>query len=281
MTATPHQVSQSSPRQLDNDNQDSESPWIIAIVCLPDDRLVMTDLNNNKVKVMDVTLPHALSASTHIPETPWDLAVLPDGLVAMTTFQPIIYLMEVTSTVRVVSRIHTDRQYHGIAGHSDGLLIVSCVRSSKDPGAVHVMNRKGKLLKRITNSSFVLEFPHYLCQSGDQHILLSDAGLDVVHEIDVSSSQVTQIFRHTDMEGPLQVCVDSSGNVFVAYGRTKGVMVKNRKGQWRELLTASLHSDPENACPRGVCLTRSGHLVVAWGKPGSGYDSVVICYKLT
>ncbi|KAL8577832.1 hypothetical protein ACOMHN_054582 [Nucella lapillus] len=199
----------------------------------------------------------------------------------MTTFQPIIYLMEVTSTVRVVSRIQTYRQYHGIAVHSDGLLIVSCVRSSEGPGAVHVMNRKGKSLKTITDSSFVLESLHYLCQSDDQHILLSDAGLDVVHEIDVSSGQVTQSFRHTDMEGPLQVCVDSSGNVFVAYGRTKGVMVKNRKGQYRELLTASLHSDPENTCPRGVCLTRSGHLVVVWDKPGSGHDSVVICYKLT
>ncbi|KAL8609795.1 hypothetical protein ACOMHN_052851 [Nucella lapillus] len=251
----------------------------MAIVCLPDDRLVMTDLNNKKVKVMDVTPPHALSASTHIPEKTWDLAVLPDGLIAMTTLKPVIYLMEVTSTVRIVSRIQTDRQYHGIAGNSDGLLIVSCGPSSKVPCAVHVMNRQGGLVRRLTDSSVVLEFPYYLCQSGDQHILLSDWGLHVVHEIDVSSGQVTQTFRHTDMEGPRQVCVDSSGNVFVACYGTKCVIVRNRKGQCRKLLTPSLHSDPEKTWPRAVCLTRSGHLVVAWLNPG--IDSVVICYKLT
>ncbi|KAL8577833.1 hypothetical protein ACOMHN_054583 [Nucella lapillus] len=67
MTATPQQVFQSSPRQL---HQDSESPWITAIACMPDDRLVMTDIKNKNVKVMDMTPPHALSTSTHIPESP-------------------------------------------------------------------------------------------------------------------------------------------------------------------------------------------------------------------
>ncbi|KAL8592841.1 hypothetical protein ACOMHN_045995 [Nucella lapillus] len=271
MTATPHRVT----------DQYSKIPWIIAIVCLSDDRLVMTDINNNKVKVMDVTPPHALSASTYIAEKPWDLTVLPDGLVAMTTLKPVIYLVKVTSTVKLVSRIQTDRQYQGTAGHSEGLLIVSCRKSSEGPGAVHVMNRKGESLNTIRDISVVLEYPDYLCQSGDQHILLSDRALHVVHEIDVSSGQVTQTFDHTDMKRPQQVCVDSSGNVFVACGKTECVMVRNREGQWRKLLTASLHSDPGKTWPWGVCLTRSGHLVVAWRELDSDPDIVVICYKLT
>ncbi|KAL8616144.1 hypothetical protein ACOMHN_066630 [Nucella lapillus] len=275
MTATPHRVSQSSARS----DRDNESPWITAIVCLPDGRLVMTDFDNDMVKVMDVTPPHALSASLHIPETPLRLAVLPDGLVAMTTWEPVIYLMEVTSTVRVVSRIQTDRRYQGIVGHSEELLIMSFEPSSEGPGAVHVMNRQGGLVRRLTDSSVVLEFPYYLCQSGDQHILLSDCGLHVVHEIDVSSGHVTQTFRHTDMEFPRQVCVDSSGNMFVACLGTKCVMVRNREGQWRKLLMPSLYNNPGKPWPRGICLTRSGHLMVAWEKSAS--NSVFICYKLT
>ncbi|KAL8609799.1 hypothetical protein ACOMHN_052853 [Nucella lapillus] len=277
MTATPQRVFQSSAKF----DQDSKSPCIIAIVCLPDDRLVMTDINNKKVKVMDVTPPHALSASTYIPETPQCLAVLPDGRVAMTTFKPVICLMEVTSTVRVVSRIQTTQCYVGIAGHTGGLLIVSYGGSLEGSGGVDVWNTEGQFIRHFQTRSVVLKSPHHLCQSGDQHILLSDQRLHVVHEIDVSSGQVTQSFQNTDMENPRQVCVDSSGNMFVTYSDNKCVMVRNREGQWRKLLTASQHSDPDRTYPYGVCLTGSGHLVDAWRKPGGDPDSVVICYKLT
>ncbi|KAL8591020.1 hypothetical protein ACOMHN_021785 [Nucella lapillus] len=273
LTATPQTVFMSPTRSA----QDRWSPFIAAIVCLPDDRLVMSDSNNQKVKVMDVSPPHNVLASQKIPETPLRLALLSDGLVAATTEKPLIYLMKVTNAVMATSLINTCRQYDGIAGHSAGLLIVSCGKSLIGPAVVDIVSRRGQVVKTLTDTWSALGAPHYLYRSDDRHILLSDCQRNVVHKINIHSGQTTQTYSHTHMKHPRQVCVDRYGNMFVSCCRTKCVMMRNSRGLWRRLLTTPQHSDSETAFPRGLCLTRSGHLVVSLGGPVAATDNVMCC----
>ncbi|KAL8598198.1 hypothetical protein ACOMHN_043269 [Nucella lapillus] len=276
MTATPEIVHQLSSFH------DGYRLSVIAIVCLSDDRLVMTDRCSRRLKVMDATPPHDLSDSPIIFEGPRGLAVLPDGLLGLTTCLNIIYLLKVTDTVSVESRVKTTRQYDGIAGLRGGHLVVSSLQSHEASAFVDVVSRQGRRIRSIsTINSLVLRRPEYLCLSGDpQHVLLSDNMLNVLHEINVRSGEVTQTFRRRNIKNPHQVCVDNDGNMFVACVDSQCVMVRNRAGKWRKLLKGSRHGGSWLTRPRGVCMTNSGYLVVVWGKDVLS-ESMVISYKFT
>ncbi|XP_076436343.1 uncharacterized protein LOC143275903 [Babylonia areolata] len=278
MTTAPQCVFQTSPTTAD----DERKPCITAVVCLPDNRLVMADYNNSKVKVMGVAPPDTVSPCLTVGERPWALAVLSDGLVAMTTCEPVIYLMAVTDTVTVRSRVQTVRWYEGIAGHSDGHLVVGCEESGKEPAAVHVLNRQGHVVRTLTDSTRLtgLRSPLYLFDSGD-HVLVSDGGTDLVHQVSVRSGQVTHTFQHEHVRRPRQVCTDSDNNVYVASCFGKCVCVRSRGGEWRQLVTPSLHRPSWCVFPRCLCLTSSGHLVVGWWGGVVVGDCVVVGYKLS
>ncbi|XP_076438624.1 uncharacterized protein LOC143277625 [Babylonia areolata] len=275
MTAAPRCVFKASPTTAD----DTLTPWITAVVCLPDDRLVMADLDNNKVKVMGMAPPHTVS-SLSIPERPYRLAELSDGLVAVTTYEPVICLVNVTAnTVTVRSRVRTNRMYDGIAGHRDGHMIVSCVSSYTGPASVDVLNRQGHVVTTVTDSTRLtgLKSPDYLFDTGDGHVLVSDYQTNLVHQVCVRSGQVTQTFQHAHVKRPCQVCADTASNIYIVSCNCECVCVRSRGGQWRQLVTPSLHGPSRCVNPIGLCLTSSGHLVVTWY---GGDDSVVVGYTL-
>ncbi|XP_076436628.1 uncharacterized protein LOC143276112 [Babylonia areolata] len=200
----------------------------------------------------------------------------------MTTGEPVIYLMAVTDTVTVRSRVQTVREYSGIAGHSDGHLVVGCEESGNEPAAVHVLNRQGQVVRTLTDSTRLtgLRSPGYLFDSGD-HVLVSDCGTHLVHQVSVRSGQVTHTFQHKHVMGLTQVCTDSDNNVYVVSYFGKCVCVRSRGGEWRQLVTPSLHRPSRYVFPECLCLTSSGHLVVGWGDgDGDGDDCVVVGYKL-
>ncbi|XP_076438606.1 uncharacterized protein LOC143277612 [Babylonia areolata] len=275
MTAAPRRVFKVSPRTAD----DILTPCITAVVCLPDDRLVMTDIDNSKVKVMGMAPPHTVS-SLSTPEQPRRLAVLSDGLVAVTTRKPVICLVNVTAnTVAVRSRVRTNRVYVGIAGHRDGHMIVGCDSSFTGTASVDVLNRQGHVVTTVTDSTRLtgLKSPYYLFDTGDGHVLVSDYQTDLVHQVCVRSGQVTQTFQHAHVKRPGQVCADTASNIYIVSSVGKCVCVRSRGGQWRRLVTPSLHGPSRCVYPYGLCLTSSGHLVVTWCGVG---DSVVVGYTL-
>ncbi|KAL8590578.1 hypothetical protein ACOMHN_011014 [Nucella lapillus] len=278
-TTTPQRVFRSSARAAGDENL----PGINATICLSGDRLVMSDFNNRKVKVVHVQSPDTVSAFLRVSEPPWNLALLPDGLVAVTTKKPVIYLLNVADSVTEATRIQTVRQYDGIAGNCEGSLIVSCLEGDSGSAAVDVLSREGQMLASFKHGSGLtvqIKTPHHLCQFTDHQVLLSDSGTHKMYTVDVITGQVTQTFHHSDLRYPRQMCVNNNGNVFVACVGSQCVLVMDRNGQCRKLLTGSLHSDPGYLWPVGVCLTSAGYLAVSWCKIGYPQESVVICYKL-
>ena len=202
-----------------------------------------------------------------------------DGQVAVTTHKPVICILTATPTLTLTHRIQTRRQYDGIAGLSGGRLIASCIKRGNEPASVDIVTRQGDLVTTVTDSSRLpgLVSPLYLCVTSDNHVLVSDWDAQKVFMVDLSSGQVTHTHQHTDMKHPRQVCVDSAGQLYVASDGGGCVLVRDRAGQWRPLLTASDRSDPGYDVPGALCVTGSGQLVVGWWKTLS--DSVLIGYR--
>jgi hypothetical protein len=74
---------------------DQSKPHITSMISTRDGRVVMSDSAHKKVKVVDMEVPHKVDASLELEETPCDLALLHDDLIALTTQSPLILLLKV------------------------------------------------------------------------------------------------------------------------------------------------------------------------------------------
>lgn len=275
MTATPKKVFTVAPTADD----DTQKPSIDAIAYTHDDRLVMADGGNYKVKIVDLRDPKTVTASVKLDFKPLSLAALHDGPVALTTDNTVIYLLDLVDTV-TATQIKTLSQYAGVVGStSDETLIVSCCKNNTQPARVDVINRAGDIVRTIADVTTIpgLEFPGHMCLV-DKHVLIADSWKDVVYYVDPESCKLTEMVTHTGLNRPSQIAADKSGNVYVASRDSQRVLVRSREGEWRCLLEGHQHSEQACFWPRGVCVTTTGRIMVAWRKAYS--HSVVIGYDV-
>jgi hypothetical protein len=226
----------------------------------------MADMKNNKVKMAELQQPDTVSSSITIKETPRRLTLLEDGLIAVTTCDKVMYLLAVDDAVSVVSRITTDIEYCGVAGDTDGSLLVSCGRlDNKGVARIDVITRNGKCVRTLTDSKRIrqMEEPWYLC-AADNLLFVSDERARAVFKVDNNTGQLVETFSHADLKFPYQVTVDASGNMLVASAGGECVLVRSPGGQWRKLVTTAQLSDSGVDKPWGVCVTNTGRLIVAW-----------------
>ena len=271
MTAIPHKVFVTKPLA---------QPLISSIVCAQNEKLVMTDYENRKVKVVDMSDPYTVSDSLPVKEIPLHMAALSDGLVAMTVDEPAIYLLKVSPALAVESRIKTNIPYSGVAeGLTDDTLLVCIGKTVKSPATVNIITRKGDLVMPVVNSTTLTQLcaPSRMCVSQDS-VLLSDWAKDAVYKVNVSTGQLLDTLTHRDMRRPGQVCVDGEGNIYTVSSESGCVLVMSKQKEWRRIVYSPDHTDQGCHKPLGVCVTTSGRLVVAWCNPDS--HCVVIGYEL-
>jgi hypothetical protein len=225
--------------------------------------------------------PHTVLSSIAISEGPRALALLNDGLIAVMTNINVIYLLTVAHTLTIISRIPTNTPYGGVAGHTDGNLIVSSAKSGVNGvGRIYIINREGQILKTLTDSNRIqqLKCPMFLC-AANNYIFFSDAGsYTSVFKVDINSGQLIDTLSHPALERPYEVKVDTAGNLLVASTEGQAIMVCSPGKEWRTLPLPT-NSEGYNH-PFGVCLTSSGRLVVAWTNQNGHVKSIVTVYDL-
>nr|KAG5699692.1 hypothetical protein BaRGS_022090 [Batillaria attramentaria] len=237
-------------------------------------RLVMIDLNNKMVKVADVTNLHTVLSVT-LKDMPLALALLHDGRVAVTAWNKRLYLLDVSGHPTVVSRIKTARQCWGVsAGTTANTLIVSCIFRLIN---VDVITYEGKFIHTVIDSNTLrdLKWPVYLNTVGGD-LLVWDCDSNTVFRVELATGRVVATLTHPDMKAPRQVCVDLSGNVYIACSDSECVLVMSADGRWRRLVEGSQHGDGPRVRPLAVCVTGSRLVVSCDEYPGysvvAGYD---------
>ena len=180
----------------------------------------------------------------------------------------------------MITRIQTGRRYEGVGeGLTDHTLLVSCGKTDSDPARVDLITRGGEVVRTVVDSTMLTQLsgPHCLCVSGGC-VLLSDWWTHAVFTVDITTGQLVDTLTHIDMKSPRQICVDEEGNIFIASDGGRCVLVRSTGKQWRRVVYSPDHTDQGYDWPWGVCVTRSGRLVVAWRKDFS--HSVVTGYDL-
>ena len=175
----------------------------------------------------------------------------------------------------MTTRIQTGRQYDGVGdGLTDHTLLVSCGKTDSGPARVDLITRGGEVVRTVVDSTMLTQLwdPLYLCVSGGC-VLLSDWKTHAVYTVDVTTGQLVDTLTHTDMVSPGQVCVDREGNIYIVSGGGRCVLMRSTGDQWGRVVYSPDHTDQGCDRPLGVCVTRSGRLVVAWRK---GYSHCVV-----
>ncbi|XP_070182588.1 uncharacterized protein [Littorina saxatilis] len=263
--------------------KDTKKPYITAIASATDNRLFMADKANRMIKVVDLREPDEAPVSVELQASPWGLAVLSDGLVAVTTKTSSVYLLSAEGDqMSVKSSIQTRRWYVGVAGNVDSTLVVSCREHSDDPERVDVINRRGDVVMTLVDSVRLPELKSVgsLCAAGGD-VLVSDFWGHAVYRLTMATGEIVDTLTHTDLQNPQGVVVDKADNVYIASTNCHCVMVKSASGEWRRLLRGP--DDSEKGCnfPWGVCVSGEGVVVVAWCRPRVQGVSVVVGYTLT
>ncbi|KAK7096594.1 hypothetical protein V1264_005871 [Littorina saxatilis] len=251
MTSTPGHVFSTRGRA----DSDRKEPDYIAIASTPDgNHLLLVDDANRKVKVMAVTSSGVarVTSDVRLSKELWDIALLPDGMVAVTCSQEqFIYLLRLQGDViEYTSRFRTEKKYHGVAAGLDNDTLLVTSRDYLD-----VITRDG----RVVESFFVSQFrrPDYMCLSGGNDVIVSDWATQELYRINASTGQVTETMSHPDMETPHQAVVDKGGNLYVASRGSKRLMVLSPAGEWRTLLQG------KRKMPTGVSVT-TDDVIVSW-----------------
>nr|KAG5702643.1 hypothetical protein BaRGS_028029 [Batillaria attramentaria] len=278
LAATPRRVFVSKPSSVDDTAL--IGPYITSAIVTDDGRLVMTDLNNTMVKVLDLNNRDVIRG-VKLDVTPYRLALLPDGLVAVTSSSKTLHLVDVTGDVSFVGRVRTARQYWGVSGGvGEDNLIVSCWKEREGPACVDVITRAGEVVHIVINSRLLkdMSYPRYVCVVGGD-VLIADNDANSVFRVELATGCLVDTLTHPDLKRPRQVCADPSGNVYIACSGSHCVLVMSADGRWRRLLEKGQHKGGNyHVTPCGMCLTNTG-LVVTWkGVPGR---SVVVGYDLT
>jgi DNA-binding beta-propeller fold protein YncE len=269
MKSTPRRVFFLKP----SNKEDYIEPSVNSLVVLQDGQtLMMADGENNRhIKVLDMRRPDVIYVVRTLVEVPLRMALLPDGLVSVTTREPVIYLLKVTAVeVSQMLRFKTELCYYGVGGLEDDTLEVSCSVTGRDGSSVatrvDVINRSGEVVRIVNGGERLLtclKLPSHLYVA-DNTVFLSLDASNAVSRLSLATGELLDTLQHSDLKNPRQVVVDGAGFVYVASYGGKCVLVRSPAGQWRKLVTAEDNSDKECEAPRGLCVTASGRLVVAW-----------------
>nr|KAG5702653.1 hypothetical protein BaRGS_028039 [Batillaria attramentaria] len=251
------------------------------MVALDNQRLVLADESNENLKLVTLT-PLQLNSQVPAFTTPFGLAKMPDGRVAVTSSsENVILLIDFGKWKKRI--VKTAKRYLGIGATAPPLkLIVSCCEGEGQRASVDVITVNGVLVRTIIGSGSLnhLYYPWFLHVAGGE-VLISDNGTHSLTRVDVTTGQVLDTCTRGESEylnQPLQLTQGEQGDVIVACFARRRVLMRCANGDWRGILYGAVDGDGEAVKPMAVAVVGSV-LVVAWNSTPINY-SVLAGYDM-
>lgn len=120
---------------------------VMGMVTIGDDKLAVTDYNNNSVKIVKIKQQKVVS-HIQLSYEPWDVVLISDDVLAVSTpnEQTIHFLaISVSGKLSKGRELKVDGACRGLAYYGDTLVVTF----DDQPGKVQIMNLQGKVLKSI------------------------------------------------------------------------------------------------------------------------------------
>jgi len=215
---------------------DTKTCWISSSVMLPDNRLVITDCENVKLKMID-TRQDKVVEELSMSSPPWDLTVTNSDEVAVTLDRQIAFVK--IDKLVIHRNIDVDGKCRGVAYCEDTLVV-----TYEEPTKVEVMDMNGIVLRNIATDDTIkvkLKEPLFVVKNPVNNLIyISDAkGSKVVCL--TSDDTLKSTYTDTDLGLPTGMTVDSFGNVYVCDWKKHSVHQITRDCKKKRILLTEEH----------------------------------------
>ncbi|KAK7087389.1 uncharacterized protein [Littorina saxatilis] len=249
-------------------DKDVHTPFITDVLTTQDGRLIMADAYNKMVKLATLVEPAIVTSCLRLESEPGCLALLRDGVLAVTAKRKTIFFVDVERRLGIRSQCNTARQYVGVTStpDSDDALLVSCWQNGERAASVDVIRRDGSVLRTVTNGNSLtgLASPRQMCVT-DGNVLVPDFEKQCVYRVELTTGNLVNVLTHKQLVKPIEVAADQHRNVYVVSCDNQCVLVRSPSGEWRRLLHGAEHGSRGCVKPFALCLTDSG-IVVSWAR---------------
>ncbi|KAK3596454.1 hypothetical protein CHS0354_015926 [Potamilus streckersoni] len=243
---------------LDTGAEIGLSSW--GVTCTSNEDIIVTDCQN--LRIQKFSRNGELVDHIQLDDEPRDITTCGDTEdVAVTVIGRIIMFLSTRSTLRLLKKTRTERQYDGISySKTDGYLVTSCVREKR----IDVIQLDGAIVRSFCKDiagEFLCDEPRYVEASVDGNIVISDISNNLVKCISMDGYTVFTYKPDSDKElkSPQGICVDKIGNIFVADNGNNRVQLLTSYGAFQRFILQK-ESGLEHPC--AIRVSSSNRLII-------------------
>ncbi|KAL4216742.1 hypothetical protein ACF0H5_024465 [Mactra antiquata] len=231
-------------------SEDASGCWITGMTEVSPEHIVLTDHNNNSIKVCDSNNKQIISIllfGKTYTDKPWDVTSISNKVVAVTfPFDRLIQFVSVSNKLNIMNqKIKTAGECQGICYHKHKLIVTYC-----NPGKLEILDMKGNVIKLITTGTTdtssihsIFCMPWYV-QANKEYIYVSDIGTSEIIMFDWSYSIIG---RCKDIKDPRGIVVLKDNSCIVCDSRDDAVYHVAEDGKSSEVII-KLVTVPLAAC---------------------------------
>ncbi|XP_053378358.1 tripartite motif-containing protein 3-like [Mercenaria mercenaria] len=244
---------------------------------LPDDRLLLVDNANRKLKLF--TPDGDLLCEFELSSAPWDITCVPGGMAAVTlpVEKKVMLVSGMNDCITPVEQFCTSGKCYGIAySYYAKDLVVACDTPGDGLATVKVISLAGDELRNIAigeNGQSIISRPSYVATNPfDADVYVSDECNNTIIGI-TTNGEIRFKHSHPYLKLPVGIAADNHGCIYVCGNGSCDIHQMTRDGQRIRLLTDGLTH------PRAIAFDPYGDrfLVTSDGS----YKSTVQLYTLS
>ena len=213
--------------------KDDNKRFLIAGMAITkNNRMLLVDRNNVKVKLFSPDMKHLFSVS--VTDTPWGIAVVNDDTAVVTTEKQTLVLLNVSKTwifwekLSISRTVKLDYTVRGISNCKDKLAVTSPFTA---PPSVKLIDQTGRVYWSVSQDQqgwrLFLQ-PLYVCchdNDGTSTVVVTDCSKKTLTLLKAETGEVVTTRQLEGNKRPSGVTTDTAGNVYVCCRGTGEVSV--------------------------------------------------------
>ena len=203
-------------------SDDRSNCWITGMAITNDDRRLLVDENNKKVKLFSLDMK--LLSSLSLSDTPCDIAVISDKEAVVTTYNESLVLLDISGSkmsINDTTRVPFD--VRGISKYGEKLVVTS---SSPGPPSVKLIDKTGRVYLSVSTDDqgqSLFSQPRFVTSDIERNtVTATDWGNNTLTVLNGDTGDVIKR-RSLKDKFPLGVTTGPSGNIYVCYCGTREV----------------------------------------------------------
>ena len=218
---------------------DLQTPWISGCQVVSDDKVVLCDFKNKRVKLLKNSF--TIQDSLDVKDQPWDVSVINSNNAVITLPKSMqLQYIDLIPKLKTGRTIQLDKKCWGIQVAREEIFVTL----SNDPGEgeLRILDIDGNLKKRIganQDGSFIFKTPCYVTVGASSKIYVSDMYTNTITCLMPNGSIVYQYKDqdlkrtkgiYVDIEDNIAVCGENSHNVQIvtAYGKNLKTLLTSK-----------------------------------------------------